>query len=179
MNVGLIVEDYYAEAVKEICRKISINPEVRRQRGRISVRKASSYAKELLYDCEKVIILADAHCNPEGEKKRLGEVYNLLPDALRGCVQICIVVHELESWLLADEDALSRFLGRDVKVKAIANPEEIHDAKDYLDAIFKKAGKTYLTRMAKEIACSTNVDKIAKKSSSFADFRNKAGDCYV
>jgi len=73
MKVGLIVEDYYAGAMKEICRKISVNPEIRRQRGRISVRKASSYAKELLYECEKVIILADANCNPEGEKERLGK----------------------------------------------------------------------------------------------------------
>jgi len=179
MKVGLIVEDHYAGAMKEICRKINVNPEIRRQRGRISVRKASSYAKELLYECEKVIILADANCNPEGEKERLGKVYNLLPEVLRGSVHICMVVHELESWLLADEDAISKFLGRNTKVKAIANPEDIHDAKKYLDEIFKKAGKTYLTRVAEGIAYSANVDKIMKKSSSFEDFRNKTEDCYV
>ena len=107
------------------------------------------------------------------------KVTDLLPEVLRGSVHICIVVHELESWLLADEDAISKFLGRNAKVKAIANPEDIHDAKEYLDEIFKKAGKTYLTRVVEGIAYSANVDKIMKKSSSFEDFRNKAEDCYV
>ena len=180
MKLGLIVEDYYAEAIKEICRKISVNPEVRRQRGKIDVRKAPIYAKELyLNGCKKVIILADANCNLEGERERLVGVYNSLSKELRGSVHICIAVHELESWLLADEDALSKFLGRDIKVKAIANPEEIHNAKKYLGEIFQKAGKKYLPSMAKEIASLADVDKIIEKIPSFVDFRNKALDCYV
>jgi len=31
MKIGLIVEDRYAEAVKEICRNISITTKIRRQ----------------------------------------------------------------------------------------------------------------------------------------------------
>ena len=179
MNVGLVVEDYHAEALVEICRKISVNPEIRRQRGRINLKKASRYVKQLIYDydCEKVIILADANCNPEGEKERLNGVYPLLPEELRGRVHISLAVHELESWLLADEDAVSKILRRDVK--AIANPEEIHDAKGYLDELFKKAGKIYLTSLAKAIASSADLDKITAKSASFEDFRDKVGDCFV
>jgi len=110
-KVGLVVEDEYTEAIKEISKKLSIKPIIRRQRGRISVKKASAFAEELLRSCEKVIILGDADCNEEGERERLQRIYELLPEGLRERVHICIIVHELESWLLADENAISKRLG--------------------------------------------------------------------
>ena len=79
MKIGLIVEDRYAEAIKEICRNIGITTRIRRQRGRINVRKASSHAKTLLHSCEKVIILPDAHCNPEKKGKESTESTETFP----------------------------------------------------------------------------------------------------
>ena len=114
-KVGLVVEDKYPEAIKEISKKLGVKPIIRRQRGRISEKKASAFAKELLRSCEKVIILGDADCNEEGERERLQRIYEHLPEGLRERVHICIIVHELESWLLADENAISRVLGKNVK----------------------------------------------------------------
>ncbi len=98
-----------------------------------------------------------------------------MPTWLREHVHICIVVHELESCLLADENAISQFLRH--KVKITHNPEDIHDAKEYLDEIFKKAGKTYFTKMAEGIARLANADMIEKNNSSFKEFRSLAEDC--
>ncbi|MBS7250509.1 MAG: DUF4276 family protein [Candidatus Freyarchaeota archaeon] len=174
MKIGLIVEDRYPEAIKKICEKIGINTEIRRQRGRINVRKAASHAKTLLNTCEKVIILPDAHCNPQREKERVSKVYSNLPQELKGRVKICVIVHEIESWLLADENSLSQHLKFDSK---IAHPEEICNAKEYLEQIFKKSGKTYLTSMAKEIATQIDINKVSQKCPSFKNFIEIAKDC--
>jgi len=167
-KVGLVVEDKHTEAIKEISKKLGIKPIIRRQRGRISVKKASAFANELLRSCEKVIILGDADCNEEGERERLQRIYGLLPEGLRERVHICIVVHELESWLLADENAISKRLGKNVR--AVPNPESIHDAKEYLEELFEEVGEKYLTKFGGEIAKHVNVEKLREKCASFADF---------
>ena len=157
-KVGLVVEDEYTEAIEEIGKKLGIKPIIRRQRGRISVKKASAFAKELLRSCEKVIILGDADCNEERERKRLQRIYEHLPEGLRRSVHICIIVHELESWLLADEDAISRVLGKNVKL--VKNPESIHNAKEYLEGLFEKGGKkTTLAGRGNCEACGCGVIK--------------------
>ena len=166
-KVGLVVEDKHTEVIKEIGKKLGIKPIIRRQRGRINVRKASAFAKELLRSCEKVIILGDADCNEEGERERLQRIYGLLPEGLRERVYICIVVPELESWLLADENAISRVLGKNVK--PVENPERIHNAKEYLEGLFEKGGKKQHL-LAEEIAKHVNVEKLKEKCASFADF---------
>jgi len=155
-KVGLVVEDKHTEAIKEISKKLGVKPIIRRQRGRISVKKASAFAKELLVNCEKVIILGDADCNEEGERERLQRIYEHLPEGLRERVYICIVVPELESWLLADENAISRVLGKNVK--PVENPEKIHNAKEYLEGLFEKGGKKQHL-LAEEIAKHMDVEK--------------------
>ena len=169
--MGLVVEDKYPEAIKEISKKLGVKPIIRRQRGRINVRKASAFAKELLVNCEKVIILGDADCNEEGERERLQRIYEHLPEGLRRSVHICIIVHELESWLLADENAISRVLGKNVK--PVKNPERIHDAKEHLEELFEEAGEKYLTKFGGEIAKYVEVEKLKGKCASFADFERK------
>ena len=169
--MGLVVEDKYPEAIKEISKKLGVKPIIRRQRGRISVKKASAFAEELLRSCEKVIILGDADCNEEGERERLQRIYEHLPEGLRRRVHICIIVHELESWLLADENAISKRLGKNVR--AVPNPESIHDAKEHLEELFEEAGEKYLTKFGGEIAKHVNVEKLREKCASFADFERK------
>ncbi|MCW7075409.1 MAG: DUF4276 family protein [Candidatus Methanospirare jalkutatii] len=170
-KVGLVVEDEHTEAIKEIGKKLDVKPIIRRQRGRINVRKASAFAEELLVNCEKVIILGDADCNEEGERERLQRIYEHLPEGLRRRVHICIIVHELESWLLADENAISKRLGKNVR--AVPNPESIHDAKEYLEELFEEAGEKYLTKFGGEIAKHVDVEKLREKCASFADFERK------
>ena len=175
-KVGLVVEDKYPEAIEEISKKLGVKSIIRRQRGKISVKEASAFAEELLRSCEKVIILGDADCNEEGERKRLQEIYKSLPEGLRESVHICIIVHELESWLLADENAISKVIGKNVK--PVENPESIHNAKEYLEELLlEEAGKKYSTKslpkLKREIAKHVNVEKLKEKCASFADFGRK------
>ena len=169
-KVGLVVEDKYPEAIEEISKKLGVKPIIRRQRGKISVKEASAFAEELLRSCEKVIILGDADCNEKGERERLQEIYKSLPEGLRESVHICIIVHELESWLLADENAISKVIGKNVK--PVENPERIHNAKEYLEGLFEKGGKKQHL-LAEEIAKHVDVEKLRRKCASFADFERK------
>ena len=175
MKVGLIVEGNNDEvAIEKLCKKIGITPEIRKQRGRINVRKACSYAKDLIFKgCEKVIILSDAHCNKGKERERLREVYKFCSD-LKNKIHICIVVNELESWLIADAEALSSYIGCTIKT---GNPEEVHDAKGHLRETFKKVGKVYYTTTAREIAERIDIYEVLKKCPSFGEFYNRVKDC--
>lgn len=116
MRVGIIVEGKYdGSALKEICRRIGIEAKIRKQRGTINIRKASAYIKELFFSSvQKIVLLSDAHCNSEGERKRLEEIYKFVQDK-KGMIHICIVVNELENWFLADEKILSDILRYRVK----------------------------------------------------------------
>lgn len=175
MKIGLIVEGNDDEvAIEKLCKKIGVTAEIRKQRGRINVKKACAYAKDLIRKgCEKVIILPDAHCNEEGERKRLQEIYKLCGE-LRDRIHICVVVNELESWLIADNKVLSEYIGRSIK---IGNPEDVHDAKGYLREILRKVGKVYYTALAREIAEKIDVHEVLKKCRSFVEFYNKVRDC--
>jgi len=77
----------------------------------------------------------------------------------------------LESWLLADEEALGEVLGPRVKIKSIPNPETVPDPKKKLDEIFEKAGKTFHhPRDDPKIAQASDVNRIKAKCPRFAQF---------
>ena len=76
--IGIICEGRYdRETIKILCKRIGVDVELRIQRGRINVRKACSFARELIRrGCSKVIILSDANCKEEEEEiKRLRGVF--------------------------------------------------------------------------------------------------------
>ena len=58
-------------------------------------------------------------------------------------------------------------------MRAVPNPESIHDAKEYLEELFEEAGEKYLTKFGGEIAKYVDVEKLREKCASFADFKRK------
>ena len=83
-------------------------------------------------------------------------------------VCICIIVNEIEAWLLADEQVLSEILH--YKVKEINKPEQILYAKEELKDIFRKAGKMYLTKVANKLHQKLIINIVQKKCPSFTAF---------
>ncbi|MEW5761026.1 MAG: DUF4276 family protein [Candidatus Thermoplasmatota archaeon] len=174
--IGLIVEDKNTEVIEEICRVINVKCKIRRQRGKISIKNATSYIKDLFkYNCEKILVLSDADCNEEGERRRLQRIYTFVPNDIKNRVHICIIRNEIECWVLADENALTNFFRS--KIQEIENPESLHDGKEKLEEIFKKHDKNYYSKSLKEIAGKLDIDRVRKKASSFNDFYNIVNDC--
>ncbi|HUV01931.1 MAG TPA: DUF4276 family protein [Desulfobacteria bacterium] len=175
--IGFIVEGPSDEkVVEEICRKLQVQPKIKQMRKAINPRKAKVFAEFLLgLDCEKVIILQDSHCSDpakiEGNLKgRLIE--ESLRDKMDREVKICVVVHAIESWLLADEEAIGDYLRS--KVRGIHNPENECKPEEVLDEIFKRHDEQkYLKggEAPREIAKRLSLDRVIEKCPSFIKFK--------
>jgi hypothetical protein len=170
--IGVIVEGESDEKViREITQKLGVPAKIRRSRRGATIqnpRKTGSYVVDLLSDCEKVVILKDSHCSDPHEKEeklreRLQEE-GLLVD---GDLHVCIVVHAIESWLLADEEAIGDYLSS--KVREIHNPENECKPEEVLDELFKRYGKVYLKGgdAPGELARRLNLEKVSHKCPSF------------
>lgn len=169
MTVGVIVEEPSAVAfVNKIAEKLGIRIETRVARGRDRLKtKLEAYAG-LLSDCEKIIALVDSHCsNPLEVERDFGTVSN---------VNVCVIVHAIESWLLADEDAISRSLR--TRIRTPPNPESFCKPEEELDKLFERHGKRYIKgRAAKEIAEFIELETVASKCPSFEKFRTSLLHC--
>ncbi|MDI6886471.1 MAG: DUF4276 family protein, partial [archaeon] len=122
------------------------------------------------------VILKDSHCSDPQEKERnLEGRLRDLGVSFDGNISVCIVVHAIESWLLADEDAIGDYLG--TKIKEIHNPENACKPEEILDEIFKKNGREYLKggEDPREIAKRLRLEKVIKKCPSFIKFKTFIG----
>jgi hypothetical protein len=174
--IGFIVEGPSDEkVVEEICRKLQVQPKIKRMRKAINPRKAKAFAEFLLgLDCERVIILQDSHCSSpvkveENLRNRLIE--ESLKAKMNRAVKICIVVHAIESWLLADEEAIGDYLRS--KVRGIYNPENECKPDVVLDEIFKRYGRDYFKggEAPREIAKRLSLERVTEKCPSFIKFK--------
>src|SRR6266511_3907459 len=89
----------------------------------------------------KVVALKDSHCRTDVDAYR-HEVLERLNN-VEG-LEICLVVHAIESWLLGDANAVGEYLG--TKVKPIADPEKLCKPEEELGHIFRLRGRTYVKR---------------------------------
>lgn len=146
--IGFVVEGRSdRSAVYEICRKLNLKTKesfIRPIRGGFNPRRVKSHAEDLLSGgCEKVIILRDSHSSDPLEKREeVKEKLQRVELKIREGVKLCIVVHAIESWFLADEKAIGDYLG--IKVREIHNPENICKPDERLEGIFKAKERSYL-----------------------------------
>jgi hypothetical protein len=174
--IGVIVEGASDEKViREITHKLGVTVAIRRSKRGAKIQsptKTKTFAVELLGHCEKVIILKDSHCSDPHEKERaLEEKLKDLGLSFDGTVRICMVVHAIESWLLADEEAIGDYLRS--KVRGIYNPENECQPDEILAEIFKKTGRDYLKggEAPRELAKRLSLDSVIKKCPSFIKFK--------
>jgi hypothetical protein len=133
--LGLIVEDQSdAEVVSELVRKVAarrfgIRHYVGHGCGRIHA-KCSAWARILkMQGCSLLVIVADL------DSRNLRDYSASLRQALAPSpiepYTIVIPVREIESWLLADHDAITEALNLKKPVRKQANPEALLDPKKH------------------------------------------------
>jgi len=87
--------------------------------------------------CQRVLVLIDSHCNPSDIRNEFEEYIANIGGKL------FVVEHAIESWLLADVNAISIVLGKEIR-KKIPNINERHKPEEILNDIFKEyAGRDY------------------------------------
>jgi hypothetical protein len=84
--------------------------------------------------------------------------------------RLLIAVEELESWLLADEEALSAITGR--SVRRVPDPETLTDPKARLRNILSEAGLAYTAEVARRIAATARLEILAARCPSFRTFQD-------
>jgi len=170
MTVGIIVEEPSAVAfVRKIADKLGILVKIIVAKGKERLKKKMEAYAGLLSDCEKTIALVDSHCSDPLEVERDFRVVS--------GVEVCVVVHAIESWLLADREALAKSL-RVSQVKTPRNPESLCKPEEELGKLFERNGKTYIkSRDAKGIAEFVKLETLTDKCPSFKIFRSSLQHC--
>lgn len=176
MKVGIIAEDQSdVDVLIGIIRQIKPDSAFDRCKGSGSgklVSKCNAYSK-YLHDkgCTHLVIIRDS----DGEKPIT--LKNQIKKALKKSAIsnhiIVVAVHEIESWLLADMDAIHKSFSAGVAnlPKQITSPEEIPDPKRHLKKLVRKQYKMpYMNTVHnKKIAEQINVNKIRSKCQSFCE----------
>ncbi|MDA2918141.1 DUF4276 family protein [Desulfobacterota bacterium AH_259_B03_O07] len=95
-------------------------------------------------------------------------------------VKFVIILQSLETWLLADEEAISRVaqtrFGRPVS-RVNEDLESIFQPKERLTRILSDAKLTYTAEVAREIARESDLSKLENRCPSFREFRQAVLDC--
>jgi hypothetical protein len=186
---GIVVEGEYDEsALTEIIKKcfsseIEIIPRKCGGKDRLMAKfpaylASFRYAKQGSY-VDKAIVIRDAHGKDPEELKRImrgkiaGRNYPFP-------VKFVIIVQELEAWLLADEEAISRITqsrsGRVVQ-RVSESLECLSKPKETLYKILSEAGVAYAEAVAREIAKESDLNKIESRCRMFREFRQAVKDC--
>jgi 5S rRNA maturation endonuclease (ribonuclease M5) len=177
-KIGLIVEgESDRRAFEKIFSNAGIEAEFRIVQG-FPVRKFNALAREMKNSgCKKVLILRDTEC--KGKIERYEELKEKIRE-LEG-IEVCFAQCSLESWLLADEEAVDSLLRerskKPIKVEIISNPESIPKPKDKMNEIFRRTRGIKLGYIeiahAPEIASRVKIGKLEEKCESFREMMKK------
>jgi len=95
-------------------------------------------------------------------------------------VKFCIVNREMETWLLADADAISAVAlargGRAVP-RVQETPESIVDPKDRLKRLLRQARLEYTAEVCAQIAQQGRIETLRYRCPSFRSFEERVLDC--
>lgn len=139
--------------------------------------------KMLEYDShayDKVLVIKDSNSSdPESVKKQL--INEVGHNTFRFPIEYIVIKRELETWLLADESALTRVStdrgGRPIS-RVNGDLEEIQDAKEHLIRILGQAGITsYLPEVARQIAALALTENIRYRCPRYQYFEQALIDC--
>ena len=186
---GIVVEGYYDEVVlgeiikKILAREIIIISRRCNEKDRL-IKVFSEHLESFRYgnqgsNVDKAIVIRDAHGrDPEELKESMKS--KILNRRYPFEVKFLIIIHELEAWLLADEEAISRVTrSRSGKPAVPVNKplESIIDPKETLGKVLSDAKVPYTPAVAQEIARESNLDKIKYRCPAFGEFCQAVIDC--
>lgn len=176
---GIIVEgEYDAAALSEFIRKcvtdeLKVITRVCRSQGQL-MKKISIFLQGFRHDnqgeaVDRALIIRDADNHaPQELMTKIQASYT--PEEYRFPIKPVIIVQELETWLLADSEALSRVSNTQVS-EVQETLEEIVDPKSRLKSVLSNAGLPYTKEVARRIAAATSLERLDYRCPSFRNFR--------
>jgi hypothetical protein len=189
---GIVIEGSYdSAAIVEIIKKcLSSEIEIiQRPCGSKSqlMRKFPGFLKEFCYvkegtHVDKAFVIRDADTKDPVRLDRLAEEMRgkIVGRTYPFEIKFVLIVQELETWFLADEEAISRVTqlrsGRTVS-RINETLESIVHPKEKLKNILSNAKVPYTAEVAREIAMESELSKIENRCPKFREFRQAVVDC--
>jgi hypothetical protein len=190
-SYGVIVEGQFDVGVyEEFIRKIC--PEARDIRPRIAggcaqlMKKFPSLLRSLEHvtqqggPVEKALVIRDADCRDTAAvEAKMQKSASQGSFSFPGSVGFHAVKQEMETWLLADPEAINRVAAsRGGKATPrIPDPlEDLQDPKEKLMDALSRSGLNYTPAVCREIAKETDLTKLRIRCPSFATFEQKVID---
>ncbi len=189
MNVGIVVEGpddvaVYPVLVKRIDRGIErVHPREcggRRKLGDKFVVFLREFAgNPAAFGIRKVFVILDSDCADAGHiEGGLREIFDR--SGLRPPFEVSFHATKckIESWLLADEEAINRVSTRrggcDGVGRIDTDLEELKEADRVYGQVLSRVGLQDTVSVMREIASSADLDRIAQRCPGFNSFRRKA-----
>lgn len=134
------------------------------------------------YAIEKAVVIRDSVCKPSAPlEQQLQGKLAACQLALHFSVIFYATKCKLESWLLADENAIntvSRRRGGPGGVQKIPHAlETYNDADKLLSEVLSQAGLRATDKVFAEIAGAADLDRIRHRCPYFREFENRIRDC--
>jgi hypothetical protein len=192
VSYGLVVEGEYDKSIlPEFVRRIvgaEVVVEVLVCGGRSRFRKLPGYLRHLQHcrdgrSVDKVLVVQDCDQRPLQEvEERLRQQVPAWASCFPRGVQVHGVQQTIESWLMADEDAINSVRrGREAKgrdVLEIREPiEAMSDPKTRFKRMLSQAGLPYTPLVCRQVAAAVDLDRLRRRCLSFKDFERKVIDC--
>ena len=174
MSLGVVVEEPSAESfVKVIAVRLRVRIDTVDARGKGNLNRELDNYVDLHPNCKKIIVLVDSHCCPDPSVVQS----QFATSSNDPRVHVCVVVHALESWLLADSQALARRL-RATRLRTRSNPESFCQPEEELERLFRIHGKIYIKRRDPSlIAKDLRINVVTRRCPSFRRFIDMLRDC--
>jgi hypothetical protein len=191
MNIGIVVEgdrdgSTYPELIRRIRNDIDtvlVEPcgnDARLMRQFVGWLKHFQWHAE--YPIDKALVIMDSDCSePSTWEATLRQNYEQSHFVASFPVHFHATKCEIETWLLADEDAINRvsqLRGKNKQVGRVNIQLEAHrDAKELFQKVLSRAGLPADARVYRQIASVADVGRIAARCPSFQYFVGKVCAC--
>jgi hypothetical protein len=190
--IGLIVEGHYDAAVLEtLARRVAQSPVtlyVRPCGGKQKLKRIfPGYLREFEHvhhgeAVEKALVVCDADQKPPDElRASLSQEIRNRAYWPAYKLHICIVRQEIETWLLADENAINSIAagrgGQNRVTRVPGELESIADPKQRLHNLLSKVGLPATPEVYKQIAANVDLETLRQRCPSFREFEQAVRDC--
>jgi hypothetical protein len=191
MNIGIVVEgERDRAAYPELIQKI------RNDVGKVLaepcgndirlVEKFVGWLKHFQWHAEitvnKALVISDSDCNdPVAWESRMSQILSQSHFVPNFPVHFHATKCEIETWLLADENAINqvaRNRGKQGSVSEVTIPlESYRNAKELLQRVLSKVRLPVDSKVYQEIASAANIDRIAARCPHFKHFVDRVRAC--